>query len=65
MSGDLMGMKENFTSMVQKVQPWILSHFMMWLDLKVAEYKVHGCMILGESQLKLLWKLSSSDAVVT
>ncbi|XP_029638333.1 uncharacterized protein LOC115213480 isoform X2 [Octopus sinensis] len=49
MSGDLMGMKENFTSMVQKVQPWILSHFMMWLDLKVAEYKVHGCMILDQT----------------
>ncbi|GAB1598317.1 zinc finger protein MSN2-like isoform X1 [Argonauta hians] len=49
MSVDLMGMKENFTLMVQNVQPWILSHFMMWLDLKVAEYKVHGCMILDQT----------------
>ena len=48
MSVDLMGMKESFSSMVQKVQPWILSHFMIWLDLKVAEYKVHGHMILGK-----------------
>lgn len=46
MTLDLHTVKEDFALMVQKVQPWTLSQFVMWLDLKVAEYKVHGYMIL-------------------
>lgn len=52
MTLDLHTVKEDFSVMVQKVQPWTLSQFVMWLDLKVAEYKVHGYMILDyESEL--------------
>lgn len=60
MSADLMGMKESFSFMVQKVQPWILSHFMIWLDLKVAEYKVHGHMILDQTGIPSLHWLSDN-----
>ncbi|KAJ8307095.1 hypothetical protein KUTeg_015179 [Tegillarca granosa] len=48
-SSDLMNVKHEFTSLIQEVQPWILSHFVMWLDLKVAEFKVYGYMILDQT----------------
>ncbi|KAL5010925.1 hypothetical protein ScPMuIL_013230 [Solemya velum] len=46
---DLLTVKLDFISMVQKAQPFALSHFIMWLDLKVAEYKVFGYMKLDQS----------------
>ncbi|GAB1611132.1 probable serine/threonine-protein kinase DDB_G0282963 [Argonauta hians] len=71
MTLDLHTVKEDFADMVQKVQPWTLSQFVMWLDLKVAEYKVHGYMILDyEDQLNKLFpfelrKQPSRNAPVT
>jgi len=49
MEADLVDVKQLFSNMMRRVQPWILSHFIMWLDLKVAEYKVLGYMVLGKS----------------
>ncbi|XP_033732841.1 uncharacterized protein LOC117322176 [Pecten maximus] len=46
---ELLSIKEDFGSMIDRIQPWILSHFVMWLDLKIAEYKVYGYMMLDES----------------
>lgn len=43
-----MDVKQLFSNMMKRVQPWILSHFIMWLDLKIAEYKVLGYMVLGK-----------------
>lgn len=48
MDADLVDVKQLFSNMMKRVQPWVLSHFIMWLDLKVAEYKVLGYMVLGE-----------------
>ncbi|OWF49361.1 uncharacterized protein LOC110451913 [Mizuhopecten yessoensis] len=45
---ELLSIKEDFGSMIDRIQPWILSHFVMWLDLKIAEYKVNGYMMLDE-----------------
>ncbi|XP_067686078.1 dentin sialophosphoprotein-like [Haliotis asinina] len=45
---DLLSLKQAFCDIVQRAQPWILSHFVMWLDLKVAEYKVYGYMVLEQ-----------------
>lgn len=44
---DLGIVKKDFSSLVGNVHPWMLSHFVMWLDIKVAEYKVYGHMVLG------------------
>lgn len=38
----------DFSTIVQQLHPWVLSNFVMWLDLKVAEYKVLGKMALGK-----------------
>ncbi|XP_069110029.1 specificity protein transcription factor 3-like isoform X1 [Argopecten irradians] len=46
---ELLSIKEDFGSMIDRLQPWILSHFVIWLDLKIAEYKVYGYMMLNES----------------
>ena len=44
---DLGIVKKDFTSLMGNIHPWMLSHFVMWLDIKVAEYKVYGHMVLG------------------
>ncbi|CAC5395638.1 unnamed protein product [Mytilus coruscus] len=48
MEADLVDVKQLFSNMMKRVQPWILSHFIMWLDLKIAEYKVLGYMVLDK-----------------
>ncbi|KAK3597046.1 hypothetical protein CHS0354_022052 [Potamilus streckersoni] len=49
---DLISVKKSFSTVVEDVPPWIFSHFMMWLDLKVAEYKVYGYMLMDEESKK-------------
>ena len=44
---DLCQIKKDFSQMVLQVPQWTLTQFVLWLDLKVAEYKVNGYMILG------------------
>lgn len=46
---DLGIVKKDFRSLVGNVHPSTLSHFIMWLDIKVAEYKVYGHMVLDET----------------
>ncbi|XP_052061805.1 early growth response factor homolog 1-like [Mytilus californianus] len=48
MDADLVDVKQMFSDMMRSVQPWTLSHFIMWLDLKIAEYKVLGYMVLDK-----------------
>ena len=45
---DLGSVKKDFSALISQIQPWTLSHFVMWLDIKVAEYKVFGRMIMGK-----------------
>ncbi|KAL3837594.1 hypothetical protein ACJMK2_022941 [Sinanodonta woodiana] len=47
--GDIGTLKRHFGQLLDEVQPWVLSHFVMWLDIKVAEYKVLGHMILDNT----------------
>lgn len=54
MSTDYHTAQGDFTSIVYRLQPMVLSNFVMWLDLKVAEFKVYGQMLLG----KLKWRLN-------
>lgn len=46
---DLGFVKKDFTSLIGNIHPWMLSHFVMWLDIKVAEYKVYGHMVLDDT----------------
>lgn len=46
---DLGIVKKDFTSLMGNIHPWMLSHFVMWLDIKVAEYKVYGHMVLDDT----------------
>ncbi|KAL5009470.1 hypothetical protein ScPMuIL_011775 [Solemya velum] len=46
---DLYTVKHDFGQLVQQVEPWVLSHFVMWLDIKVAEYKINGLMLLDST----------------
>ncbi|KAL5007842.1 hypothetical protein ScPMuIL_016648 [Solemya velum] len=46
MSTDYHTAQGDFTSIVYRLQPMVLSNFVMWLDLKVAEFKVYGQMLL-------------------
>lgn len=50
MSTDYHTAQGDFTSIVFRLQPMVLSNFVMWLDLKVAEFKVYGQMLLGKSK---------------
>ena len=50
---DLGSVKKDFSALISQIQPWTLSHFVMWLDIKVAEYKVFGRMIMGNFMLYL------------
>ncbi|KAK3595083.1 hypothetical protein CHS0354_043184 [Potamilus streckersoni] len=47
---DLHKIKADFADLVLQVQPWTLTQFVMWLDLKIAEFKVHGYMALDQSK---------------
>ncbi|KAL5018120.1 hypothetical protein ScPMuIL_003842 [Solemya velum] len=46
MSTDYHVAQGDFSSIVYRLQPMVLSNFVMWLDLKVAEFKVYGQMLL-------------------
>ncbi|KAL5018195.1 hypothetical protein ScPMuIL_003917 [Solemya velum] len=49
MSADYQIVRDNFSSMVYKLQPMVMANFVLWLDMKVSEFKVHGKMLLSES----------------
>lgn len=55
---DLHTVKEDFSVLMFQVQPWTLAQFVMWLDLKVAEYKVNGVMDLGNHHYYMLNRFS-------
>ncbi|XP_021369586.1 uncharacterized protein LOC110460779 isoform X4 [Mizuhopecten yessoensis] len=58
---DLSKIKEDFSFMVKEAQPWTLTQFVMWLDLKLSEYKIKGYMVLDhEKTTKPRW-LSPDD----
>ena len=44
---DLCRIKEDFSVLVKEAQPWTLTQFVMWLDLKLSEFKIKGYMVLG------------------
>ena len=44
---DLCKIKEDFSGLVKEAQPWTLTQFVMWLDLKLSEFKIKGYMVLG------------------
>lgn len=46
---DLFKIKEDFSFLVKEAEPWTLTQFVMWLDLKLSEFKTKGYMILGTS----------------
>lgn len=48
MARDYHTAQDDFGSIVQRLQPMVLTNFVMWLDMKVAEFKVYGQMLLGE-----------------
>ena len=56
---DLGIVKKDFTSLMGNIHPWMLSHFVMWLDIKVAEYKVYGHMVLGLYGTLVMDRISS------
>ncbi|XP_076091013.1 uncharacterized protein LOC143063003 isoform X10 [Mytilus galloprovincialis] len=43
---DLCKIKEDFSGLVKEAQPWTLTQFVMWLDLKLSEFKIKGYMVL-------------------
>lgn len=45
---DLCQIKKDFSQMVLQAPQWTLTQFVLWLDLKVAEYKVNGYMVLDD-----------------
>ena len=45
---DLDYLKQGFASLVQQAEHTTLPTFILWLDLKVAEFKVNGFMMLGK-----------------
>lgn len=44
-------MKHSFSELIRVMNPWTQSHFVMWLDIKVAEYKVYGKMVLDNKSV--------------
>ncbi len=47
-STELVRLKQSFASLVQKAAPLQMPSFIVWLDVKLAEYKVNGYMTLGK-----------------
>ena len=52
---DLSKIKEDFSVLVKEAQPWTLTQFVMWLDLKLSEFKIKGYMVLGKKKYFLLF----------
>ena len=44
---DLPSVKKDFSELISQIQPWTLGQFVIWLDMRIAEYKVFGRMIMG------------------
>ena len=44
---DLQHLKDGFTALVNEADYNILPAFMLWLDLKLSEYKANGYMFTG------------------
>ncbi|KAJ8307159.1 hypothetical protein KUTeg_015243 [Tegillarca granosa] len=59
---DLWKVKENFSSLVVETEPWTLAQFVMWLDLKISEYKIKGFMVLDHNNTtKPRWMSPDTD----
>ncbi len=48
-SVDLQQLKQSFVRLVQRVEPLHMPQFVVWLDVKLAEYKLNGYMKLGKN----------------
>ena len=48
MTTDYHSAQEDFNCLISKLPPWVLSNFIMWLDIRVAEYKIFGRILSGE-----------------
>lgn len=44
---DLCHLQDGFASLVEQADPDYLSSFFLWLDLKIAQYKINGNFIPG------------------
>ncbi|KAL5009851.1 hypothetical protein ScPMuIL_012156 [Solemya velum] len=53
MARDYHTAQDDFGSIVQRLQPMVLTNFVMWLDMKVAEFKVYGQMLLEQESRDL------------
>lgn len=62
---ELPKVKQNFANIVESLtpQPWTMLQFIIWLDLKLAEYKVSGYMVLGE--FKAMSKVTGNNMVLS
>ena len=40
--------QEDFNSLIKRLPPWALSNFVVWVDLKIAEYKIFGRVLSGK-----------------
>ncbi|KAL5010873.1 hypothetical protein ScPMuIL_013178 [Solemya velum] len=47
---EIITIKRNFSNLVLEAHPWSLAQFIMWLDIKVSEYKVNGYMVLDDDK---------------
>lgn len=47
---------EEFSSIIERLQPVVLSNFVLWLDLKVAEFKVYGQMTFSKWLIEILYE---------
>ena len=45
---DFPALKEGFAKLVNQAEPNCLPAFILWLDLKVAQFKINGCMYAGK-----------------
>ncbi|VDI19647.1 Hypothetical predicted protein [Mytilus galloprovincialis] len=60
---DLSKIKEDFSVLVKEAQPWTLTQFVMWLDLKLSEFKIKGYMVLDHNiKTKPKWLVDDNVA---
>lgn len=48
MSLSLEALKENFTNIIENASPDVIDRFVVWLDMKISEFKINGKMNLGK-----------------